>query len=212
MIRANRQGLLRTVGNRVLPDLFALYRKISPVRERVKIGEFNDRVEREHLVRYRFAQAYCRDKTVADIACGTGYGSEILREVARSVDGYDKEDLCQNFILDLETDCWERAYDVIVSFETIEHLADCDIFLENLWKTAGTVVISSPVGEFMGYNPHHKQVWTLDEFEQRLERWFTCEYFFQQGESIQPRTEKDKVRFIIAVCKPRRISARSTVE
>jgi len=149
VIRANRQGLLRTVGNRVLPDLFALYRKISPVRERVKIGEFNDRVEREHLVRYRFAQAYCRDKTVADIACGTGYGSEILREVARSVDGYDKEDLCQNFILDLETDCWERAYDVIVSFETIEHLADCDIFLENLWKTAGTVVISSPVGEFL---------------------------------------------------------------
>ena len=204
MIRCNQNGLLRSFGNKALLPLFKIYRFFSPVRERVHIGEFDDIVEKEHLIRYEFARDYCKGKTVADIACGTGYGTKILKEVATSVHGYDKEPLCENHIIDLETEFWEKEYDVIVSFETIEHIENYNFFLENIWKSAKQLVVSSPVGEFAGYNPYHQQVWTLSEFKKHLEKFFSCKYFQQNGLSILPLNESDKIRFVIAVCSPKK--------
>ena len=43
----------------------------------------------DHLPRYKLAQKYCEGKKVLDIACGTGYGSKELAEVASSVIGID---------------------------------------------------------------------------------------------------------------------------
>src|SRR5258708_39001611 len=153
---------LRRLRNKVLEKLFLLLRRFKPVRERVAIGEYNDHVEREHLARYEFARRFCEGKMVADIACGTGYGSEILRRVAREVHGFDKENLCGNRLIDLEKERWNGNYDAIVSFETIEHLANPDFFLQNSRQTTKVLVVSTPIGEFRGYNPHHKQVWTLE--------------------------------------------------
>jgi 2-polyprenyl-3-methyl-5-hydroxy-6-metoxy-1,4-benzoquinol methylase len=189
-------------GRRVLELVFPLLRKFKPARERVVIGDFDDHVEREHLARYHFVKPFCAGKVVADIACGSGYGSEILREVAARVDSYDKEPLCGNFVIDLEKDAWTSQYDVIVSLETIEHLANPEFFLANAARTSRMLIVSSPIGEFKGYNPHHKQTWELDEFSALLARWFTCTFYYQRGETISPLAE-EPIGFVIAVCTPR---------
>ena len=191
----------------LLERVFPLLRWFKPARERVVPGEFNDAVEREHVVRYMFAKQHCEGMTVADIACGSGYGSEILRQVARRVDGYDREPLCGNFVIDLEKETWSQSYDVIVSFETIEHLANPDLFLRAASETCHTLLISTPIGEFKGYNPHHKQTWELPEFRERLNRWFDYTVYYQNGETISAEAPHN-VTFVIALCRPK-ISARS---
>ncbi len=187
--------------DRLLEQTFRVLRRIRPARERVTLGERDDHVEREHVARYQFAKQFCAGKKVADIACGTGYGSKILSEAAASVDGYDRELLCGNSVIDLETESWNKQYDVIVSFETIEHLADPHFFLENARKTTKQLIVSSPIGEFWGYNPHHKQVWTMPEFKALVEKYFRCAYYFQEGEVIHDKPIK-RIRFVVAVGTP----------
>src|SRR5207248_1181337 len=101
----------------MLESTFRFLRRFKPVRERVTLGEFNDHVEREHVARYQFAKQFCAGKTVADIACGTGYGMQILSTVSSCVDGYDKQLLCGNQVIDLDSENWAKPYNVIVSFE-----------------------------------------------------------------------------------------------
>ncbi len=55
-------------------------------------GQYNDLVEAQHIARYKFAAPLCKGKTVADIACGSGYGMKIMRKTASAVDGYDIKD------------------------------------------------------------------------------------------------------------------------
>jgi 2-polyprenyl-3-methyl-5-hydroxy-6-metoxy-1,4-benzoquinol methylase len=186
----------------LLARAFLFLRKFKPTRERVSIGEYNDHVEREHLARYQFALRFCEAKTVADIACGTGYGSDLLRRVAKNVESFDKEDLCGNRLIDLEKDCWSGTYDVIVSYETIEHLVNPEFFLDNARRTTKALIVSTPIGEFRGYNPHHKQVWTFPEFKALVERYFECNYYFQQEAEILD-VASDPVRFVIAVGTPK---------
>jgi len=185
----------------LLEQTFRLLRHIKPVRERVALGERGDHVEREHVARYNFAKQFCAGKTVADIACGTGYGMAILGKVATEVEGYDKQSLCGNRIIDLEKETWGRHYDVIVSFETIEHLANPEFFLGNVRKTTNLLVVSSPIGEFRGYNPHHKQVWDLSQFKGLLERYFRCSYYYQNAEIIHNEPVLP-IRFAVAVGTP----------
>jgi 2-polyprenyl-3-methyl-5-hydroxy-6-metoxy-1,4-benzoquinol methylase len=193
----------RSLGDVVRERVFLFLRRFKPARERVTIGEFNDRCEREHVVRYEFARRFCQGKNVADIACGTGYGTKILAQVAASAVGFDKESLCGNRVVDLEKQCWDGKYDVIVSFETLEHLENPEFFLENARKTAKLLVVSSPIGEFRGYNPHHKQVWTFPEFKELVERTFDCEYYYQVGEQIHDKAQSE-IKFVIAACSPKR--------
>ncbi len=185
----------------VLEKTFLFLRRFKPTRERITLGERNDHVEQEHVARYEFAKRFCQGKTVADMACGTGYGMQILRTVASSVEGYDKEPLCGNNILDLDHESWRKSYDVIVSFETIEHLAHPAFFLKNAARTAKELIVSTPIGEFRGYNPHHKQVWSLEQFKRLVEQYFHADYFFQSGIAIEDRPTQP-IRFVVAVCKP----------
>lgn len=199
-LRDRRRHSLRV---RVLEQVFLFLRRFKPARERVTIGEFNDRAEREHVARYEFARRFCEGKTVADIACGTGYGTRILAEVASSVVGYDKEFLAGNEMIDLEREGWDSDYDVIVSFETLEHLENPEFFLENAWRTAKLLVVSSPIGELPGYNPHHKQVWTFPEFRDLVEARFDCEYHYQRDEIIHD-DPVEPVNFVVAACRPKK--------
>ena len=46
-------------------------------------------LELEHLHRYLFAVQFAKGRHVLDIACGEGYGSFMLSQIARSVVGVD---------------------------------------------------------------------------------------------------------------------------
>jgi hypothetical protein len=143
---------------------------------------------REHLAQYQFAVNYSKEnniKSVADIASGTCYGMEMLKKVVPLVDGYDREDFCGNYVLDLDKADWNRQYDAIVSFETVEHLERPDFFLENAARSAPILLLSTPVNTGPG-NDFHKQLWTTEQFQELLERYYTCEYLHRVEAGYEP--------------------------
>ena len=118
----------------------------------------------EHWHRYAFARQFALGKRVLDAACGEGYGAALLGEVAASVVGVDidagaiehansrygspprlsfVEGTCTSLAFP------DASFDLIVSFETIEHLtaADQPRMLEEfarVLKPDGLLVVSSP--------------------------------------------------------------------
>ncbi len=132
--------------------------------ERMVLGTSSKRVEQDHLARYEFAKKYVASKNVLDIACGSGYGSKMLSEAgATEVVGVDIDKEAIEYAtkkyagLGLQYICESAAtvsfpknhFDVIVSFETIEHLND-DIrsqyleVIKNSLKTDGVIILSTP--------------------------------------------------------------------
>jgi len=186
---------------RVAPALNGLWSELSteptpvaarpPRIERLDLDDpaYQDtEVRREHLAQYQFARDYSEKhgfQSVADIASGTCYGMKMIQEVVPTVDGYDKEDLCGNYVLDLDKEDWNRKYDAIVSFETIEHLARPEFFLENAVRSAPVLLLSAPVNEGPG-NEFHLQHWSLEELQELLERYYTCEYLHRVGDKYEP--------------------------
>jgi SAM-dependent methyltransferase len=151
-------------------------------------------IELEHIHRYLFAVEYVKDKVVLDIACGEGYGSNILGRVATKVYGVDidksviehasknylagnlefKAGDCKNIPLD------DQSVDVIISFETIEHHDHHEEMLSEfrrVMKNGGILIISSPdkleYSDLTGYvNPYHVKELYRGEFETLLGNHF----------------------------------------
>jgi cyclopropane fatty-acyl-phospholipid synthase-like methyltransferase len=123
-----------------------------------------DENEKCHLKRYQFASTYITPAdTVADFACGTGYGSALLAEKAARVVGVDidqkviasisekyKDTSNLSFInTDLLQIDFKDHFDCIVSFETIEHFTESDIvklltLFHTALKSGGTLIMSTP--------------------------------------------------------------------
>lgn len=118
----------------------------------------------EHWHRYAFARQFAAGRDVLDAACGEGYGTALLATVAERVTGVDidaktVEHATAQYgapgrIRFVEGSCaslpFEDAqFDVVVSFETIEHLPAADqprmlAEFARVLKRDGIVVISSP--------------------------------------------------------------------
>ena len=143
----------------------------------------------EHIERYRFAAAYTTGRAVLDIACGTGYGSAHLADTgAKSVTGGDISNrtlaYARRHFLSPRTDfvridaaCFPfdgARFDVIVSFETIEHLRDPGSFVADcsrVLREGGLFVCSTPMR--LSYrppwfpapvNPYHTTEYTIGDF------------------------------------------------
>jgi SAM-dependent methyltransferase len=149
-------------------------------------------IESEHLHRYLYARELCRGKDVLDVACGEGYGSALLSQVAKSVLGIDSaQDVIEHArrsytAANLRFACGDArcieaetaSIDVVVSFETLEHLAEQDTFLKELRRVLrpdGIVIISTPDRD--NYvnpepNPYHLRELTRAELTSLLSRHF----------------------------------------
>jgi SAM-dependent methyltransferase len=115
----------------------------------------------EHYHRYAFAGDLVRGRKVLDAACGEGYGSALLARSAASVTGVDISEAsiehargryraphlefrsadCLNLPFD------DDSFESIVSFETLEHLADHDSLLREFRRVLapdGFLLLSSP--------------------------------------------------------------------
>lgn len=114
-------------------------------RYSVNPNNYKDGVSRAHAARYYLARGFVKpDDIVVDGACGTGYGSYLLAQVAKSVLAIDKDDCFENrwrnkktniIVADLENLTEMPNCDVWVCLETIEHLKDPDAFLNKITKT-----------------------------------------------------------------------------
>lgn len=145
------------------------------------------------LERYEFARRFIDGKNVLDIACGSGYGSAHLAEKAKNVTGVDIDgeviDYCKKIYpfrnLDfLQIDKnqvledFSNKFDVIVSLETIEHVADYEFFLTKLkkyLKDEGRIILSTP-NNFKKINPpenkFHVREFDIMELHEILKKLF----------------------------------------
>lgn len=116
----------------------------------------------EHMHRYVFARSFCGARRVLDAACGEGFGSSLLGEVATRVTGIDiSRDAIDHARsrygrpgkLDFEiADCCalpfeDDSFDVVVSFETLEHLSGQQEMLSEFRRVLnreGLLILSSP--------------------------------------------------------------------
>lgn len=157
--------------------------------ERLTTG-ITGQVEIEHLHRYVFARGFCRGKDVLDVASGEGYGSNLLAQVAVSVigveidqvsvthaqSGYGKPNLQFRLGDARALPLPDACVDVVVSFETIEHFYEHDLFINEIRRVlrpGGLLIISSPERDIYSPtqqtpNPYHVRELTRSEFDQLL--------------------------------------------
>jgi hypothetical protein len=182
----------------------------TSTRERVVPRGDGDIFEHQGFTHYALALPYCKGKAVADMASGTGDGTKMLRDGgARQVDGYDYKPLGQRYVMDFEKESWSTHYDVIVSFETIEHLGNPDFFLGNVERTAGLFLVSTPYGEH-NTNEFHKQHWTLAELQHLIDAHFKCRYSYQAPDSAEIISKAPMPHgTLVGVCDPLPMSAKT---
>jgi ubiquinone/menaquinone biosynthesis C-methylase UbiE len=157
----------------------------------------------EHWHRYHFALPLAAGRRVADAACGEGYGSALLATAAKQVTGIDVaadvvamarrrygsvpnlefvEGRCESLPLA------PGSIDLLVSFETLEHLAKPETLVAEAARVLGSTglfVVSTPNKEVYtdqrAYeNPHHLKELSRDEFEQALAARFEAVELFAQ--------------------------------
>jgi ubiquinone/menaquinone biosynthesis C-methylase UbiE len=160
----------------------------------------------QHFHRYYFVinQVELKDKVVLDIACGEGYGCNILSRFSGFVYGVDiSEEAIDSAKKNYSNPDIEflvgststiplnnKSVDVVISFETIEHH---DLHFEmmreikRILKDDGVLIISSPDKGFYekylpGYkNEFHVKELYLEEFKSLISSYFKYSEFFLQN-------------------------------
>lgn len=159
------------------------------------LPEFDGDWTLEHLHRYLLACELAADKIVLDIACGDGYGAAMLARHAAQVTGVDIDTptverargkyvadnlrFLQGSATDIPLD--DDSVDLVVSFETIEHLMEQDRMLyeiRRVLRPEGFLLISSPdkyeYSDVPGYhNEFHLKELYRQEFEALLQKHFS---------------------------------------
>lgn len=130
-----------------------------------------------HTFRYYLAKRFLEPTDIViDIACGVGYGSQILASACAEVYSYDIDedaltharkkynvpDKTHFDVMDLETVTDLPVCDVIVSFETIEHIDNVERLAPIMRARARRLIImSTPWRDTK--SPHHKRAFFTEK-------------------------------------------------
>jgi 2-polyprenyl-3-methyl-5-hydroxy-6-metoxy-1,4-benzoquinol methylase len=142
---------------------------------------------RRHLAVYEWIAARTAGQRVIDMACGEGYGADVLARAAASVVGVDANPQAHEharlrylspnlrFVRDM-VETFSEPADALVFLQTIEHLGDAGGALahfRSLVGDRGTVFLSTPNvltlaprGASRSGNPWHVHEYRAQEFEQ----------------------------------------------
>jgi 2-polyprenyl-3-methyl-5-hydroxy-6-metoxy-1,4-benzoquinol methylase len=160
----------------------------------------------EHVQRYHFFESFYAGKTVLDAACGTGFGSKYISDCgASSVTGVDISDEALSFAKNnykasgleyLKHDCMKitelgKKFDVVVSFETIEHLTDPAGFVKQVkavLNPGGVFICSTPNKKRLSgagfINEFHINELEYDDFKKIIKSEMDLLNEYHQSESI----------------------------
>jgi SAM-dependent methyltransferase len=148
---------------------------------------------RRHLVVYEWIARRAAGKRVVDMACGEGYGSNVLASAAASVAGVDANPEAHEHArlryarpnLRFERDLVEsfaEPCDAVVFLQTIEHVQDAGAILEHfksMLEPGGVAYVSTPnlltlapPGAEKSDNPWHVHEYRAEEFRRLCEAHF----------------------------------------
>ena len=204
------------------------------------IPEFNENqdIYLEHTVRYAFTEQFVLGKVVLDIACGSGYGSATLIkagakkvigvDIAEETIGYCKKtynnenlEFMVGGVQNIPAE--DNSVDVIVSFETIEHV-DADAQrtfigeVRRVLKKDGTFIVSTPnMKVFPKGNHFHVHELEREEFDALLRSNFSnfvmsCvfnEEMLEETDALEndmvtlkklDALKKEEMQFFVAIC------------
>ena len=155
-------------------------------------------IYKEHIDRYVFAAGLTTGRDTLDVACGTGYGVGYMAEKgAHRTTGVDISLESVRYAHDRFGDiagvrfvCGDAvalpfsddSFDVVVSFETLEHLRAYRRFLaecRRVLKRDGLLICSTPNRRVFSpnlprpLNPFHIKEFWPDEFQRLLGRYFS---------------------------------------
>jgi SAM-dependent methyltransferase len=141
--------------------------ELEPTGERMMLEQYQDTPEKYliylmHIATYRFAAAYTADKRVLDFGSGSGYGSAMIADAARSVIGVDvsaeavdharthhtRPNLAfQTIEPSAPLPFADGAFETVLSFQVIEHVRDAERYLAEIVRVlvpGGTLVLATP--------------------------------------------------------------------
>lgn len=179
------------------PQTLWLYKnKVERMDANVEL--FNPERRIFHKARYNFALDYVKGKDVADIACGTGYGTEMLKVYgsAKTVIGIDVDQEAIKYAIlnhkppfvgyictsGEETGLDDESVDVVVSFETLEHVPDDYALLREFYrilKRNGLLICSVPNN--WEISRLHLRSYDRKKLEKLLGSFFSDMVFYNQN-------------------------------
>ncbi len=163
-------------------------------------------IKSEHMHRYVMSMDFINDKIVLDIACGEGYGSFMVSSRAKNVHGvdidsdtinyaqskYKKSNL--NFVIgDITNLVFEDdTFDVIICFETIEHVVDYEkslMELKRVLKKDGILIMSTPnkyvYSDSRNFkNNYHFHEFYFEEYKSWIQKKFEYNIFLMQSQIL----------------------------
>jgi ubiquinone/menaquinone biosynthesis C-methylase UbiE len=189
----------------VVPDL-------AHTGERLVPGKHGGTVFREHEARYIFASRFVKGMRVLDVACGSGIGTQCLLQAgAQSCIGLDIDRAATDYAKARYKDCIfvqcdattlciaEASVDVVVSFETIEHVKEQKAFLvecRRVLRPGGALVCSTPnraLSRWGQANPFHLQEFSVGEFSNLVGQVFAEVQLYEQSNQFYLRYVGRKV-------------------
>jgi SAM-dependent methyltransferase len=145
---------------------------------------------RRHLAVYEWIAERCAGLEVVDMACGEGYGTDVLARRARRVTGVDANPDAHeharakytrpgvSFVRDL-IETYVEPCDAVVFLQTIEHVKEPEQVLAHFKAMAPTAYVSTPnlltlapPGAEKSDNPWHLREYRVREFRALCESVF----------------------------------------
>lgn len=201
--------------------------------ERMDINYYNmdynnfDMYQKSHYKRYEMAKKLIKeDYVVADMACGSGYGSLMLSEKCKEVHGVDidkttideikkrysnenKIFFYDKNLLDID---FENMFDMIISFETVEHFEESEIdtlmskFHRSL-KPGGKLLFSTPYNQerIPASMKWHKTFYiTEDKVKYLINKYFEIENTWYQDYQTHDLNQEGLIKHFI-ICETKKI-------
>jgi SAM-dependent methyltransferase len=180
--------------------------------ERQVAGEV-EQIQADHVLRYRFAEAVLGEgRNILDFACGVGYGSAILSKNAASVTSVDASPAAIAYARrhwarpNITYVCgspgsWRPSagqFNAIVSFETVEHMADGRTFLHYLWRAltpGGVLLCSAP---HLNYNPLTENPFHIEHYSATSVNELLSELRGVEGSMLLGETDLPSIRTNLA--------------
>lgn len=181
----------------------------------------NENIER-HQSRYYFAAKHLsHNMNVLDCACGSGYGSDILKDYCATVTGVDIDSEAVEFAklkyqsTKIEYLCGDirqladtmHKMDAVVCLETLEHVHDPRILFDGFLKVLkedGKLIVSTPVRERSRENPlnsFHALEYTHNDLKRVLNHYFYKVDIYLQDQAKFIRIDNDiHWGFVVAIC------------